>query len=98
MDDSPALQVSAVSYPRNTRGPRWRAAGKVRDGDIIRVNGQTGELTLLVDEAELAAANRTFLTRRVTRGNRTWLFSALREKLSGAEQGATCITFKTTNL
>lgn len=28
---------------------------KVRDGDIIRVNGQTGELTLLVDEAELAA-------------------------------------------
>ena len=28
---------------------------KVRDGDMIRVNGQTGELTLLVDEAELAA-------------------------------------------
>ncbi|STT07419.1 phosphogluconate dehydratase [Klebsiella michiganensis] len=28
---------------------------KVRDGDIIRVNGQTGELTLLVDDAELAA-------------------------------------------
>ena len=28
---------------------------KVRDGDIIRVNGQTGELTLLVDEEELAS-------------------------------------------
>ncbi|MGU0056860.1 hypothetical protein ACVXG7_20495 [Enterobacter hormaechei] len=27
----------------------------MRDGDMIRVNGQTGELTLLVDEAELAA-------------------------------------------
>ncbi|MFP1527484.1 dihydroxy-acid dehydratase [Escherichia coli] len=36
---------------------------KVRDGDIIRVNGQTGELTLLVDEAEYRCfANRTFLT------------------------------------
>lgn len=30
---------------------------KVQDGDMIRVNGQTGELTLLVDEAGLA--NRT---------------------------------------
>lgn len=27
---------------------------KVRDGDMIRLNGKTGELTLLVDEAELA--------------------------------------------
>ena len=35
---------------------------KVRDGDLIRVNGQTGELTLLVDEAELAARQPHILT------------------------------------
>jgi phosphogluconate dehydratase len=35
---------------------------KVRDGDIIRVNGQTGELTLLVDDAELAARQPHILT------------------------------------
>ncbi len=62
MDDSPALQVSAVSYPRNTRSLRWRAAGKMRDGDIIRVNGQTGELTLLVTKRNWLLANHTFLT------------------------------------
>lgn len=66
---------------------------KVRDGDIIRVNGQTGELTLLVDEAELAARepHSDLSASRVGTGRE--LFSALREKLSGAEQGATCITF-----
>lgn len=67
---------------------------KVRNGDMIRVNGQTGELTLLVDEAELA--NREpfhpdLSAQRVGTGRE--LFGALREKLSGAEQGATCITF-----
>ncbi|WP_348253835.1 dihydroxy-acid dehydratase, partial [Salmonella enterica] len=30
-----------------------RLLAKVRDGDIIRGNGQTGALTLLVDEAEV---------------------------------------------
>ncbi len=33
------------SYPRNAGSLRWRLLAKVRDGDIIRVNGQTGELT-----------------------------------------------------
>lgn len=67
---------------------------KVRDGDIIRVNGQTGELTLLVDEAELAAREPHILDLSASRvGTGRELFSALREKLSGAEQGATCITF-----
>ena len=67
---------------------------KVRDGDMIRVNGQTGELTLLVDDAELAkrtAYHPDLSADRVGTGRE--LFSALREQLSGAEQGATCIKF-----
>lgn len=67
---------------------------KVRDGDLIRVNGQTGELTLLVDDEELArreAYHPDLSAQRVGTGRE--LFGALREKLSGAEQGATCIAF-----
>lgn len=68
---------------------------KVRDGDIIRVNGQTGELTLLVADNELAARQPHIIpdlsAMRVGTGRE--MFGALREKLSGAEQGATCITF-----
>ncbi|SQC44619.1 phosphogluconate dehydratase [Klebsiella pneumoniae] len=67
---------------------------KVRDGDLIRVNGQTGELTLLVDEAELAARQPHIPDLSASRvGTGREMFGALREKLSGAEQGATCITF-----
>ncbi|MDI7491121.1 phosphogluconate dehydratase [Cronobacter dublinensis] len=67
---------------------------KVRDGDIIRVNGQTGELTLLVDDAELARREPYHPDLRAQRvGTGRELFGALREKLSGAEQGATCIDF-----
>ncbi|VDY85264.1 phosphogluconate dehydratase [Escherichia coli] len=54
---------------------------KVRDGDIIRVNGQTGELTLLVDEAELAAREPHIPDLSASRvGTGRELFSALREK------------------
>ena len=68
---------------------------KVRDGDLIRVNGQTGELTLLVDDAELAAREAFVPDLSAMRvGTGRELFGALREKLSGAEQGATCITFE----
>ncbi|HHU4125982.1 TPA: phosphogluconate dehydratase [Klebsiella michiganensis] len=67
---------------------------KVRDGDIIRVNGQTGELTLLVDDAELAARQAHIPDLSGSRvGTGREMFGALREKLSGAEQGATCINF-----
>ncbi|MCK1968639.1 MULTISPECIES: phosphogluconate dehydratase [Franconibacter] len=67
---------------------------KVRDGDLIRVNGQTGELQLLVDDEELArreSYHPDLSAQRVGMGRE--LFGALREKLSGAEQGATCIAF-----
>lgn len=67
---------------------------KVQNGDMIRVNGQTGELTLLVDEAELVKREEfhpDFSAERVGMGRE--LFGALRENMSGAEQGATCIKF-----
>lgn len=67
---------------------------KVQSGDMIRVNGHTGELQLLVAEAELA--QRTPYQPDLS-GERNGcgreLFSALRSQLSGAEQGACCITF-----
>ncbi|AVR04701.1 phosphogluconate dehydratase [Pluralibacter gergoviae] len=67
---------------------------KVHDGDIIRVNGQTGELTLLVDDAVLAARKPHIPDLRASRvGTGRELFGALRENFSGAEQGATCIKF-----
>ncbi len=67
---------------------------KVCEGDMIRVNGQTGELILLVDEAVLAARaefHPDLSAQRVGTGRE--LFSALRENFNGAEQGATCIKF-----
>ncbi|SQB29672.1 phosphogluconate dehydratase [Citrobacter koseri] len=61
---------------------------KVRDGDIIRVNGQTGELMLLVDDAELAARQPHIPDLSASRiGTGREMFSALREKLSGAGAG-----------
>lgn len=67
---------------------------KVRDGDIIRVNGRTGELELRVDAAELAerkAYQPDLSAEHIGCGRE--LFIALRSQLSGAEQGACCITF-----
>ena len=67
---------------------------KVRDGDMVRVNGKTGELTLLVDEAELA--NRELVHPDLSAlhdGSGREMFAALREQLSGAEEGASCIKF-----
>ncbi|MFU2317206.1 phosphogluconate dehydratase [Rahnella sp. PCH160] len=67
---------------------------KVQDGDIIRVNGRTGELALRVDDAELAlrTAYQPDLSDEHTGCGRE-LFGALRSQLSGAEQGACCIKF-----
>jgi phosphogluconate dehydratase len=67
---------------------------KVQDGDIVRVNGRTGELMLLVDDAELAARQipeQDLSAEHIGCGRE--LFSALRSQLSGAEQGACCIRF-----
>ena len=67
---------------------------KVRDGDRVRVDGRNGTLTLLVDEAELAARSeaRPDLS-ALHDGSGRELFHPLREQLSGAEEGASCIPF-----
>ncbi len=96
MADSLAPPVSSVSHSRHAlkRMDGGFAGEKCADGDLIRVNGQTGELTLLVDEAELAARQPHIPDLSASRvGTGREMFGALREKLSGAEQGATCITF-----
>lgn len=64
---------------------------KVQDGDMIQIDGTTGKLELLVDEAELAqrkAAVPDLSTSHVGMGRE--LFSAMRDKISGAEDGACC--------
>ncbi len=67
---------------------------KVQNGDVIRINGRTGELQLRVDEAVLALRTPyqpDLSSERAGSGRE--LFSALRSQLSGAEQGACCIAF-----
>lgn len=67
---------------------------KVQNGDIIRLNGKTGELRLLVDEATLAARNVVIPDlSSCHQGSGREFFGALRAQLSDAEQGATCIQF-----
>ncbi|WP_342754642.1 phosphogluconate dehydratase [Pantoea sp. MBD-2R] len=67
---------------------------KVQNGDLMRVNGLTGELALLVDEAILSAREQyqpDLSAEHIGCGRE--LFGALRSQLSGAEQGACCIPF-----
>ncbi|QYJ99897.1 phosphogluconate dehydratase [Shewanella psychrotolerans] len=66
---------------------------KVQNGDLIRVNANTGEVTLLVDESILAAreAGKVDL-RRTSYGMGRELFAALRSNLSSPETGARCTT------
>ncbi|QYJ87786.1 phosphogluconate dehydratase [Shewanella mesophila] len=66
---------------------------KVQNGDLIRVNANTGEVSLLVDESVLAAreAGKVDL-RRTSYGMGRELFSALRSNLSSPETGARCTT------
>ncbi|SEG50138.1 phosphogluconate dehydratase [Marinobacterium lutimaris] len=62
---------------------------KVRDGDLVRVDGETGELRLLVDEAELAARDAAGADlSRSHFGMGRELFGGMRRLVSGAEQGA----------
>lgn len=67
---------------------------KIRNGDRVRVDGVSGELSLLVDESELAARHPTLPDISAFHvGCGRELFGALREQLTGAEQGACCIRF-----
>jgi phosphogluconate dehydratase len=63
--------------------------GKVRDGDIIRVDAQAGTLDALVAADEWAArSSDTSVVKNVTRGMGRELFSVFRMNISSAEEGA----------
>ena len=64
---------------------------RVRDGDLIRVDGQSGQLTLQVDEAEFAA-RETAARPAPAMGCGRELFAFMRHNFSTAEQGASAFT------
>ena len=62
---------------------------KIKNGDMIRVNGQTGEITLLVDKTELAKRQpHRFDLSNSHIGYGRELFTIIRENLTSAEEGA----------
>jgi phosphogluconate dehydratase len=62
---------------------------KVKTGDMINLNGETGELTLLVDEEELARRDISkFQVNGHHKGMGRELFGFMRRNLSSAETGA----------
>ncbi|WP_394131609.1 phosphogluconate dehydratase [Shewanella maritima] len=64
---------------------------KVKDGDLIRVDGIKGELSLLVDDSELGQRQaETIDLTPVSFGMGRELFGALRSNLSSPETGARC--------
>lgn len=68
---------------------RGGAIAKVQDGDMIRLDAASGELTLLVDDATLAARERATvdLTQSHFAMGRE-IFGGMRQLVSGAEEGA----------
>jgi len=68
---------------------------KVQTGDMILLDGETGELTLLVDEAELAQRETAqFQVNGHHQGMGREIFGFMRRNLSSAETGA-CSLFDT---
>ena len=62
---------------------------KIKTGDMILLDGESGELTLLVDDAELAKRkNATFEVNGHHQGMGRELFGFMRRNLSSAETGA----------
>jgi phosphogluconate dehydratase len=65
------------------------ALGKVRDGDLIRVDAEAGVLDALVDPLEWSARTSTMHPpKEATRGFGRELFSVFRTAVSSAEEGA----------
>lgn len=64
----------------------------VRDGDIIRVDGETGELLALVDPAEWATRQPAIRPEDMGIGCGRELFAFMRASFSTAEQGASAFT------
>jgi phosphogluconate dehydratase len=65
---------------------------KVKEGDLIRVDGVAGTLTLLVEPAELDARSAAAVPAASTMGCGRELFAFMRAALSTAEQGASAFT------
>lgn len=65
---------------------------RVRDGDIIRVDGETGELRVLVDQAEFDSRERVMVPSDLGIGCGRELFGFLRSAFSPAEKGASVFT------
>ncbi|QDF66962.1 phosphogluconate dehydratase [Shewanella sp. SNU WT4] len=64
---------------------------KIQAGDLVRINANTGELSLLVNAEELAARECQLPTlRHYSFGMGRELFGALRSNLSSPETGARC--------
>ena len=64
----------------------------VRDGDLIRVDGHSGELRVLLSDAELAARTPALGTLDNALGCGRELFAFMRQAFSSAEQGACAFT------
>tara|TARA_R110002051_G_scaffold140739_1_gene213809 strand:- start:251 stop:601 length:351 start_codon:yes stop_codon:yes gene_type:complete len=65
----------------------------VRDGDVIRVDAETGELHIRIETHELMARKRARPTESQDWGYGRELFGAFRAGVSSAEQGASvCFT------
>ena len=65
---------------------------RVRDGDIIRVDGHTGTLLVRVDEAELAARPLAQAPTGNDLGCGRELFGFMRHAMSSAQHGASAFT------
>jgi len=65
---------------------------RVRDGDLILLDGHTGQLHVLVDAAELAAREPAIGTLDNAVGCGRELFAFMRQSFSSAEQGACAFT------
>ncbi|MBH3437599.1 phosphogluconate dehydratase [Pseudomonas luteola] len=65
---------------------------KVRDGDLVRVNGQTGELIVVVDPAEWNAREQVAPPQGMGIGTGRELFAFMRQAMSTAEKGASAFT------
>jgi phosphogluconate dehydratase len=61
---------------------------RVRDGDLLRVDGQSGVLEVLVDAAELAGRSPAAAPAASVQGCGRELFGFMRAAFSSAEQGA----------
>ena len=65
---------------------------RVRDGDVIRVDGETGELSVRVDQAEFASREPAVAPSDLGIGCGRELFGFLRTAFSPAEKGASVFT------